>query len=145
MIQNTNKIFAFSIKICCFYTEAEISFSPKFSSLAAQEVVKMTTSCAISDENFVKMITFLWSVKIIFYPFIYFSVKSIDWDILVSPPSLCHALPTTPRPKTDLGSTCPEIHNWPPEIEFRLQSYSMGCTCANNYNLTERSTKIWPQ
>ena len=32
----------------------------KFSSLAALEVVKMTTSSAASDENFVKMTTFLF-------------------------------------------------------------------------------------
>ena len=37
----------------------------KCSSLAALEVVKMTTSSAASDENFVKMTTFLfqWNVE----------------------------------------------------------------------------------
>ena len=37
-----------------------VSILIKFSSLAAPEVVKMTTSSAASDENFVKMTTFLF-------------------------------------------------------------------------------------
>ena len=32
----------------------------KFSSLTALEVVKMTTSSAVSDENFIKMTTFMF-------------------------------------------------------------------------------------
>ena len=37
----------------------------KLSSLAALEVVKMTTSSAVSDENFVKMTTFLFQCGLV--------------------------------------------------------------------------------
>ena len=44
------------------YWNANVVILIKFSSLIALEVVKMTTSNAASDENFVKMMTILFSV-----------------------------------------------------------------------------------
>ena len=47
----------------------------KCSSLAALEVVKMTTSSAASDENFVKMTTFLFQ---------WFCAKLLEWYLCKS-------------------------------------------------------------
>ena len=58
----------------------------KFSSLAALEVVKMTTSSAASDENFVKMtsFSFQWSVSHRQYAhcFIMFCLVVVPWSVL---------------------------------------------------------------
>ena len=63
-----------------FYWNKNIVILMKFLSLVALEVVNMTTSSAASDENFVKMTTFVFQCHKILYIIAWFN----KWSIIIN-------------------------------------------------------------